>query len=278
VIGAIAMILDLLVAGAFAGRLSTVAQETRKSIPDRAAVKLDRPKRSAAVLAARGIILAFGMVGLGASLGIVVDAFVRDLPYGWALEIVLLAALLGQRTAWPLLRSRLEEGADDVHKARQAVVAELAELLAMRLIGVLFWHALFGFAGALAFRFIMSVPTENRSKAFREPIEGIKQISLVVPNAIAALIVPLACIFSPRGAPIMALRSMMASPSIAAARGLFAGGLNLTLAGPKGWLGPSSGRARLQAQDVASATVLYGAGWACVLLLNVIAEGALLYL
>lgn len=276
-IGAIAMILDLLVAGVFARSIPTSDGETSPSLAERAARKLDRAQRSPTVLTARGLILALGMACGGIVLGLAADAAIRTIPYGWALEVLLLAALLGQRTAWPLLRNPLEEDAGDVHKARQDVVAELAELLANRLIGVLFWHAVFGFAGAFAYRLALAVPTQGRSRAFVEPIQALKQVAILIPNVIAALIVPLACVFSPRGAPVMALKAMKASPSIAAAKGLFAGGLNLTLAGPEGWLGPASGRARLQAQDVASATVLYGAGWACVLLLNVIAEGALLY-
>lgn len=277
-IGAVAMILDLLVAGVFARRAPASGGKAQESVSKRAARKLDRAQRSTTVLSARGLILSLGVTTLGLGLGFAADASIASLPYGWAIEVLLLAALLGQRTAWPLLRTGAEESAGDVHKARQAVVSELAELLANRLIGVLFWHSLFGFAGALAYRFALAVPAEGRSQAFREPIQAVKQIALLVPNALAALIVPLACIFSPRGAPVKALRVMIASPSAAAAKGLFAGGLNLTLASPEGWLGPASGRARLQARDVASATVLYGAGWACVLMLNVIAEGAIKYL
>lgn len=277
-IGAIAMIMDLLVAGVFARNLPASGGRTRISLVERAARKLDREQRSATVLTARGLILSLGVAGCGIGLGLLADATIRALPYGCAVEILLLAALLGQRTAWPLLSSPLQEAAGDVHKARQDLVSELAELLANRLIGVLFWHAVFGFAGAFAYRLALAVPTQGRSRPFIEPIQAVKKIALLVPNAIAALIVPFACIFSPRGAPVMALKAMMASPSTAMAKGLFAGGLNLTLAGPEGWLGPASGRARLQAQDVASATVLYGAGWACVLMLNLIAEAALLYL
>lgn len=277
-IGAIAMILDLLVAGVFARSNSSRGGETRASLLERAAKRLDREQRSATVLTVRGLILALGLACGGIALGLSADAVIRAVPYGWAVEVMLLAALLGQRMAWPLLRNPLDDDAGDVHKARQNVVAELAELLANRLIGVLFWHAVFGFAGAFAYRLTLAIPAQGRSRAFAEPIQALKQVALLIPNGIAALIVPLACVFSPRGAPFMALKAMKSAPSIAAAKGLFAGGLNLTLAGPEGWLGPASGRARLQAQDVASATVLYGAGWACVLMLNVIAEGALLYL
>lgn len=272
-IGAVAMIVDLFLAGAVRSLASPAAGMPASRLVGRIAARLDRPNRSSATLRARALILALGLPAMGGAAGALITWIAQDVQHGWALEIVVLSLLLGQSKMWALVKAGRLAGGGDPHLARRQAVGEVAELVGQRLIGVLIWYGLLGLAGASAYLVVLAFPAQGRSRRFQGPLIAVKRLALLPSAAVAGLVIPFACLVAPRGAPIAAFRALMAGAPEVAAKGLVAGGLNFSLEGPRGWLGPQSGRAKLEAKDVYAAAILYGAVWLVLLGLCVLAGG-----
>lgn len=262
-IGAVAMAVDLFLLAALVKFASPRARASR--LLENIASKLDRPERASATLRARAFILALALLATGVIAGRLIGFAAEATQYGWGVETLVLALLLGQHNMWSALKAGRLAGGDDPHLLRRRAVGKLAELAAQRLIGVLLWYWLFGLTGALVYQAALALPSQGHSKPFLGPLITIRRMLLLPPSAVAGLIIPIGCLVAPRGAPIAALKSLMAVAPEAAAKALFAGGLNLSLDGPGGWVGPDTGRARLEAGDVYAAAILYAAVWVTLL-------------
>lgn len=272
-IGAAAMVADLFLLAALVRlaapwadrRMARFMSRLMSRLLENIASKLDRPERAAATLRARSLMVGLTPLAIGAITGRLIEFTAEATQYGWGIEILVLALLLGQRNMWGALKAGRLAGVGDPHLPRRRAVSELANLAGQRLIGVLVWYWLFGLTGALVYQVALTLPSLGRSKPFRGPLITLKRMALLPPSAVAGLILPIGCLVAPRGAPIVALKSLMVSAPEVMARGLVAGGLNLSLDSPDGWIGPDSGRAKLEAGDVYAAAILYAAVWVTML-------------
>lgn len=264
-IGAAAMVADLFLLAALVRLASPWVGRRGPRLLENIASKLDRPGRGSATLRARALVLALALMAIGGITGRLIEFAAEPTQYGWGVETLVLALLLGQRAMWGALQTGRLAGGDDPHLLRRRAVGKLAELAVQRLIGVLLWYWLFGLAGALVYQAALALPCQGRSKPFRGPLITIRRMLLLPPNAVAGFIIPIGCLVAPRGAPIAAFKSLMAAAPEAAAKALFAGGLNLSLDSLGGWVGPDTGRARLEAGDVYAAAILYAAVWITLL-------------
>ncbi len=278
-IAALAMAADLFLVGAIGGLVFPFSGKRAPRFLENIAGKLDRPGRAGTTLRVRALVMVIALPAIGVLAGMLIEQVARATQYGWGIEIVVLSILLGQHNIWTVLKVGLHAGGDDPHSTRRRAIGKLADLVGQRLIGVLVWYGVFGLTGALAYQVVLCLPSEGRSKPFRGPLIALKRIVLLPPTAVAGLIISIACLVVPRGAPIAAFKALMALMALApetAARGLVAAGLALSLDGPGGWLGSKSGRARLEPADVYAAAILYGAVWITMLGISLLAEGELI--
>lgn len=264
--------------------------------------RLNRPDRSDGARRWRGVLTAAGLTVGALAVGGAVAFLARTLPHGWIVEVFLMAALLAQRSlfdhvsdvAWALEEEGLEAGRYavsrivgrdpqtlDRHGVARAAIESLAENFADGVVAPVFWYALLGLPGLLAFKVVSTLDSmighqNDRYRAFGMASARLDDAMNLIPARLAGLMLVLAAPFVPKGKPFAGLLTMLAdarhhrSPNSGWPEAAAAGALGLALGGPRTypglvvdekWIG--GGRAKATAADIARALHLFTV--ACVL-------------
>lgn len=277
--------------------------------------KLNRDKRSELDRRLRGALVAAGMTLAAVGVGYCVGELRRRWLWGWAVEGILIWTLIAQRSlfahvaavARALDRGGLAQGRHAVAKivgrdpqtldefgVARAAIESCAENFADAVVAPVFWYVLFGFPGLLAYKTVNTMDSMigHRSDQYREfgmVAARLDDAMNLLPARLAGVILSVAALFVPKGRPLAALRVMLRdhghhrSPNSGWPEAAMAGGLDLSLAGPRQypgyvaqekWIG--DGRSRATTADIRRALMVLAVG--CLLngglvILVVIAQG-----
>ena len=275
--------------------------------------KLNRPERGEQARLIRGLISALALTVIAAGLGLTVHRLVALVPYGWAIELVLVAIMLAQRdlfdhvrrVARALARDGLAAGrravahivgrdveALDEHGVSRAAIESCAESYADGVVAPAFWYLVLGLPGLFAFKAISTMDSmigheTPRHRAFGMVAARLDDAANFLPARLAGVLLCLAALAAPKASPRQAFRIMIRdhakhrSPNAGWPEAASAGALGLALLGPRRYGAETEnapwlgdGRARATADDIRRALVLYVA--ACALLAALVALVALL--
>ncbi len=279
--------------------------------------KLNREDRSAPDLRKRGAVVAAGMTLAAVGLGLAVTELRRRTVWGWAAEVVLVWTLIAQNSLFVHVRAvgralereglaggrravarivgRDPESLDQFGVAR-AAIESCAENFADGVVAPVFWYLLFGFPGLLACKTINTLDSmighlDDRHRDFGRVSARLDDGMNLVPARLAGLLLSLAALFVPRGRPIEAFRVMLSdhahhrSPNSGWPEAAMAGGLDLSLAGPRRypgyvaqekWIG--EGRARATVIDIRRSLLMLAVGClldAGLVILVILAQAAI---
>lgn len=296
-----ALALDaVLIAVPAAGGALDVLRRSLRGLWAELARRLDRPQRSAATLTRRGVLLVLVVGGAAGAAGWALHrALARSEP-GWVVELALVAVLLGQRDLFAglgavrraLERNGLDAGRTalaarfgggdtvaDVHGVVRLACAAGAGRFAAWVVAPVFWYGVLGLAGLFASTALLSLAAIAAAPgalktAFGRPAGLMRALVLWLPARLAALLLVPASAVVPGASPGRALATLGRDGAkhpdgwpVAA----LAGGLGLSLGGPRGggepWVG--DGRARAEAADLRRALYLLAVG--CLLLAGAVA-------
>ncbi|MBX6321790.1 MAG: cobalamin biosynthesis protein CobD [Rhodospirillaceae bacterium] len=237
------------------------------------------------------------LVAFAAALGWAVSAGLRALPWGWAVEAVLLSTLLAQnslyvhvhaaaqaleraglaggRAAVRHIVGRDPESLDEAGVSR-AALESLAESFSDGVVAPAFWAALFGLPGALAYKAINTADSmighrTERHRAFGWAAARLDDGLNLVPARLAGLLIAGAAVLMPGADARRAFAAMWRdarhhrSPNAGWQEAPLAGALGVALAGPRrygGVLVPDhwmneGGRTEATAADVRRGLRLY---------------------
>jgi len=264
--------------------------------------RLNRETRSDAARRLRGAITVLVLVGLAAALGWAVSEYLRVIHYAWAIEALLVAVLLTQRSLFErvaAIGTALQtdglpggraaaaelvghdpESLDEYGVARTAIAA-LFENFSTGVIAPGFWYLLLGlpglFASATARTLAATIGQRSpRYLAFGWAARRFDDLLEWIPARLTALLIWLAALLLPgahAGASIRAtLRDARKhrSPNAGWPQAAAAGALGLALGGPRRVLGTvlnepwlGDGRARATVVDLGHALRLYLAAASC---------------
>jgi adenosylcobinamide-phosphate synthase len=241
----------------------------------------------------RGLLLVLFGAAVAAAAGVGFLALAGLLPGSGIIEVVLIAALLGQGTVFMEgLRPGVSGTAvnNDPHQIARDRVEALAHGFITYGVAPIFWFLLLGIPGMLVFRAIdvtaVQVGTWSREFKFGWAAARCYDVMTVMPAILGSLVLIVASVFVPQAAPLRGLRVMVrrggAFPSFAQAWPLaaVAGILGLSLGGPRPrgtdrcqfarqanipWIGAKDGRARVNEADLRRARLLFGIGVLLVL-------------
>ena len=263
--------------------------------------RLNRPERSESDRRLRGVVVAVLVPLAAAAAGLGIAFVARTVPHAWPAEVFVAATLIAQRSlfehvhdvARALQGGGLEAGrfavarivgrdpqSLDVHGVARAAVESLAENFSDAVVAPVFWYALLGLPGLLAYKAVNTLDSmvgyrTERYRAFGWASARLDDAMNLVPARLAALMIAVAALFTPKGRPLRAVATMVTdarhhrSPNSGWPEAAMAGALGLALAGPRRypgqgvdgqWIG--SGRARATVTDIDRALVLFTA--ACV--------------
>jgi adenosylcobinamide-phosphate synthase len=264
--------------------------------------RLNRIERSERARLIRGGLVTLVLVAAAAAIGAAIHWVAVLLPFGWFLELFVMTALIAQRSLYDHVRAvaaGLREnglaggraavahivGRDpsqlDEHGVCRAAIESLAENFSDGVAAPVFWTALFGLPGLLAYKTINTLDSMIGHKTPRYLYFGrvaarLDDVANWIPARLSGLILAAAAAFMPGARPLAALRTMAAdaakhrSPNAGWPEAAVAGALDLALAGPRRypemtvndpWIG--GGRARATVADIAAALRLYVV--ACIL-------------
>lgn len=264
--------------------------------------KLNRDKRSDRDRRVRGALLAAGLTLAAVGLGILVTELRRRWQWGWAVELVLAWTLIAQRSLFGHVRAvavALDKGGlpagrqavakivgrdpdslDEFGVAR-AAIESCAENFADAVVAPVLWYVLFGFPGLLAYKTVNTMDSmighrSDRYLEFGMVAARLDDAMNLLPARLAGCLLAVAALFVPKGKPLAAFRVMLAdhghhrSPNSGWPEAAMAGGLGLSLAGPRQypgyvaqekWIG--DGRARATTADIRRALMVMAV--ACLL-------------
>jgi adenosylcobinamide-phosphate synthase len=294
---ALVLLLAMLIIDLFLGLVPGAA----RFVPDGAAIftsvarglerRLNREGRTRRNLIVRGAIVTFLLVALGAATGLALSEVSKAVPYGWAMEaLVLLVCISGRRVFHDLRRGLAFAGANDIEQGR-ALVAELTGRdssrldrfglvrvvietgtigFSRRIVVPMFWYLLLGLPGLLASRAVTQIARavllrDREGRAFGAAALSLDHALGLLPSYLAACFLCLAAGLFPRarvgGAfhymAIDAHRDVLVNDG--RVKGAVAGALGLALGGPFGTRGGGSadawignGRARVGQGDIRS--------------------------
>ncbi len=264
--------------------------------------RLNRARRSEAALIIRGALVVVALSALALAAGWALERVARDLPYGWVVELGLVAVFLAQRSlfdhvaavARPLARRDLAAaraavahvvGRDpeslDAHGVARAAIESLAENFADAVVAPVFWYLLLGLPGLLLSKTVNTLDSmighrDPRYASFGMTAARLDDALNYIPARLAGAILALAAIFAPTANPARAVRTMVRdagkhrSLNAGWPEGATAGALGLAIAGPRRYGDRTvddpwigDGIARAEARDVRRALYLYAV--ACLL-------------
>lgn len=261
--------------------------------------KLNREGRGSTDLAMRGAFVTVAVTGLAAGFGWLFHRATLYHPQLWLFEVFLVGVLLAQRSlaghvaaVGKALAARDEPGARaalrhivsrdpdklDRHGVARSALESLAENFSDAVVAPAFWYLLLGLPGLCAYKAINTLDSMIGYKTDRYRWFGMAAARLDDavnwPAArLSGLILVLAAVFTPKGRPALAWRTMIrdarkhASPNAGWPEGAMAGAFDMALGGPRHypgglvetvWIG--EGRARLEAADIRSGVTLFTIG------------------
>lgn len=243
----------------------------------------------------KGIVMLALLLGTGLAAALLVVAFTRRLPFGFALEALLASSLLAQkelgravkavadaltqsvpagRAAVAHIVGRDPEALDEAGVAR-AAIESLAESTSDGIVAPLFWLILFGLPGIVLYKAANTADSMVGHRTARYVDFGwasarFDDVLNFVPARLTALLVAGAAFFVRRADPEaawgIALRHARRhdSPNAGWPEAAFAGALGFTLGGPRSYDGEmhqlptfGEGRAALVAADILKSLELY---------------------
>ncbi len=196
--------------------------------------RLNRANRSPETRRARGGLAVGVLAAAAAAAGWAVEALADIVPFGWIAELVVIAALLAQRESYlgarlvaraleagdmKTARGALEglargSGAGDAYGLARGAIAGLGLRFSDRVVAPVFWFALLGLPGMLAFRMVdlfdaTMTARLPRTRAFGAAARRLDDGLELVPARLAGLLLALAALFVPRARPAAAFRIML---------------------------------------------------------------------
>ena len=258
--------------------------------------KLNREIRSEASRRVRGILTAFVLVGGAAALGLAIARLCRNSPVGAAVEILLIAILVAQRSlfehvaavARALAGGSLPAGRDavrhivgrdpaslDAYGVARAAIESLAENFSDGVVAPAFWYLVLGLPGLFAYKMANTLDsmighTTSHYRAFGWAAARFDDLANLVPARLSGALIAAAAVFSRSGRPSRAVVIMLRdarkhrSPNAGWPEGAMAGALGLALAGPRRYgevvvADPwvGEGSARAAPRDIDRALVIY---------------------
>jgi adenosylcobinamide-phosphate synthase len=258
--------------------------------------KLNRAIRSDASRRVRGVIAVVLLVGGAAALGFAIAQMCRGSLAGAAVEILLIALLVAQRSlfehvadvARALADGGLAAGRDavrhivgrdatslDMHGVARAAIESLAENFSDGVVAPVFWYLVLGLPGLFAYKMANTLDSmvghrTPHYRAFGWAAARFDDLANLVPARISGLLIAAAALFARGGRPARALAIMLRdgskhrSPNAGWPEGAMAGALGLALAGPRRYADGvvadpwvGEGTARAAPVDIARALVLY---------------------
>lgn len=227
--------------------------------------KLNRQIRSEASRRVRGIITVVVLVGSAATLGFAIRQLCRGSLAGAAVEILLIAILVAQRSlfdhvaevARALSEGGLAAGRDavrhivgrdprslDTHGVARAAIESLAENFSDGVVAPVFWYLVLGLPGLFAYKMANTLDSMIGHKtphyrAFGWAAARFDDLANLLPARISGVFIAAAALFSRDGRPTRALTIMLRdarkhrSLNAGWPEGAMAGALGLSLAGPR---------------------------------------------
>lgn len=258
--------------------------------------KLNRDIRSEASRRVRGSITVIVLVGVAAAIGIAAEQLCRGSPLGAAVEVLLIATLVAQRSlfehvaavARSLAHGGLSAGREavrhivgrdpaslDVHGVARAAIESLAENFSDGVVAPVFWFLLLGLPGLFAYKMANTLDSmighmTPHYRSFGWAAARLDDFANLAPARISGMLIAAAALFSadsrPRRALAVTLRDARKhrSPNAGWPEGAMAGALGLALAGPRRYgeavvADPwiGEGTARATPADIGRALALY---------------------
>ncbi len=227
--------------------------------------RLNRENRSRRALVLRGALAALIMAALSGVAGWGVAVLAHTVPYGWAIELLLVTSLIAQRSLFDHVRAvargltdggvaggraavRHIVGRDpaslDKHGVARAAIESLAENFADGVVAPVFWYALLGLPGLLVYKCVNTMDSmighrTERHGAFGATAARLDDALNIIPARLAGLMIALAAIFAPKARPLRAHKIMWRdagkhrSPNAGWPEAAMAGALGVALAGPR---------------------------------------------
>jgi adenosylcobinamide-phosphate synthase len=227
--------------------------------------KLNREIRSEASRRERGIVTVVVLVGGTALLGLAVEKLCRSSLVGAAVETMLIAMLVAQRSLFDhvaavadsLETGGLAEGREavrhivgrdpmslDEHGIARAAIESLAENFSDGVVAPVFWYLLLGLPGLFAYKMANTLDSMigHRTPHYRSfgwAAARFDDVLNAVPALASGLLLAAAAIFAKNGRPAHALAIMLRdgrkhhSPNAGWPESAMAGALGLALAGPR---------------------------------------------
>ncbi len=261
------------------------------------APRLDRTRRSRKTRLLRGALLVLFVVAVFVAAGLALVHVLRTLPGGWILEILFMAALIGQGGALRAVRAAARADHADAHAAPREASEMLARAFLDHAVAPVFWFLVLGVPGLVAYR-ALSVTAglvgDWRAEAdFGWPPARAFDAVGLLPGILSGALLAVASVFAPGARPLKSLKFMAGQAAAYAsfAHGwpvaAVAGAFGIVLGGPRPgpregtplaaanlvrrqdtpWLGAADGRSRLVAADFRRVMMLYGAALLLTLLL-----------
>jgi adenosylcobinamide-phosphate synthase len=264
--------------------------------------QLNRESRGQVDRAMRGFIVVLVMVTASGAIGFAVSLLSAWHPFGWLIELFLVATLVAQRSLYDHVAAVAKPlGAGDLEGARNAVsqivgrdpnsldshgvaragIESAAENFGDGVVAPVFWYLVFGFPGILVYKTVNTLDSmigyrNDRYRSFGFTAAKLDDVLNWVPARIAGLLISLAAIAAPGANPLRALRVMVTdarkhrSPNAGWPEGAMAGAIGVALAGPRRYGSQvvddewigGKGRARATAADMRKALVVYT--FACI--------------
>lgn len=258
--------------------------------------KLNRESRSEASRCGRGIVTVIVLVGLAAAIGLAVQEVCRGSLFGAAVETLLIAVFVAQRSLYEhvadvaeaLDRGGLTAGRDavrhivgrdpmklDAYGVARAAIESLAENFSDGVVAPVFWYLLLGLPGLFAYKTVNTLDSmighkTQHYRSFGWAPARFDDLANLVPARISGVLITGAALFAEKGRPGRALAIMLRdarkhrSPNAGWPEAAMAGALGLALAGPRHYPeGPvvdpwvGDGTARAATSDIARALSLY---------------------
>src|SRR5271165_739779 len=258
--------------------------------------KLNRESRSEASRRERGIITVIVLVGGAVLLGLAVERVCRGSLVGAAVEAVMIAVLVAQRSLYEhvaavaaaLATGGLAGGREavrhivgrdptslDEHGVARAAIESLAENFSDGVVAPVFWYLLLGLPGLFAYKMASTLDSmighrTARYRAFGWAAARLDDVLNTVPAPLSGMLFAIAAIFAKNSQPGRALSMMLRdgrkhhSPNAGWPESAIAGALGLALAGPRRYAEGlvadqwlGDGSARAGVSDIGRALQLY---------------------
>jgi adenosylcobinamide-phosphate synthase len=272
----------------------------------------NRPDISDFARLVRGGFAVVTVIGISGALGMVIETMLHQITYGWIVEAVLMSVMIAQRSLYLHVRdvaAALESGgiaagrdavariigrktaALDESGVSRGAIESLAENFSDGVVAPVFWAALFGLPGILAYKALNTADSMigHRSEKylhFGRIAARMDDMANFVPARIAGPLIALAALFMARNSVVDGMRTMLAdakhhrSVNAGYPEAAMAGVLGVRLSGPREytdtiaeepWIG---GGRDAEPSDIAAALGVFVR--ACVLLFLLVMGGAVI--